>query len=354
MKFTTTFLLLFCTTSFAQISITSDDLLGLIGDIGIVLTDTNDAVAVNVGAAGENQFWDFSTLSIKGITVNNTFKQPSQTSYADSFPQANLLQRFSYGISGDLQGYFFYNIESEFMDYLGNVSENMGETYLEREYERTTLPLNYGDSWITGEIDTVSYPLPMYDSTCTTIDAWGTITVPAGTFECLRFRYDRYFTYIQRLPGFPPVTIIIDTSTVSYEWYTKDHFLAASVEIPGSESDQNFTNARNVSVLQDVVISSVSENVNTNQPHKFMLQQNYPNPFNPTTMISYQIPMPGDVELSIYNNLGQKVATLVSQTQAAGTYTVNFDATGLAGGIYYCRLKAGNTLVQTRRMLLIK
>ncbi|HGY55059.1 MAG TPA: T9SS type A sorting domain-containing protein [Caldithrix abyssi] len=91
----------------------------------------------------------------------------------------------------------------------------------------------------------------------------------------------------------------------------------------------------------------------TSVSQDFILQQNYPNPFNPSTVISYQLPGLSDVELTVYNALGQKVATLVREKQPAGQYSVNFDAGGLASGVYYCRLQAGN-FRQVKKMLLIR
>lgn len=88
-------------------------------------------------------------------------------------------------------------------------------------------------------------------------------------------------------------------------------------------------------------------------PYIFKLNNNYPNPFNPTTNITYQIPADAIVTLTVYNVLGQRVATLVSERQAPGQYTVQFDASRLASGQYIYRLQAGDRTM-TRSMTLIK
>ena len=88
-------------------------------------------------------------------------------------------------------------------------------------------------------------------------------------------------------------------------------------------------------------------------PETFRLFKNYPNPFNPSTVISYQIPVITEVELSVYNRLGQKVVTLVSGHQNSGYHHVQWDATEYASGIYYYRIEAGSFLA-TQKMLLLK
>ncbi|MBD3224988.1 MAG: T9SS type A sorting domain-containing protein, partial [Caldithrix sp.] len=86
----------------------------------------------------------------------------------------------------------------------------------------------------------------------------------------------------------------------------------------------------------------------------FHLYQNYPNPFNPSTTIRYALPKASDVQLIVYNMLGQKVATLVSQKQSPGTYTAQWDASDFASGIYIYRLKTDQGFTQAKRLLLIK
>jgi hypothetical protein len=84
-----------------------------------------------------------------------------------------------------------------------------------------------------------------------------------------------------------------------------------------------------------------------------LLTQNYPNPFNPVTTINYQLIKACEVELNVYNLLGHKVETLISERQEAGFHQSRFDATGLASGIYFYQIKAGDYM-DMRRMLLIK
>ncbi|MFA5668247.1 MAG: lamin tail domain-containing protein [Balneolaceae bacterium] len=88
-------------------------------------------------------------------------------------------------------------------------------------------------------------------------------------------------------------------------------------------------------------------------PSKFELSQNYPNPFNPTTNISFNIQKAGNVELSVYNMLGQKISTLINAPLSAGIHSVTFDAQNLSSGVYLYRIVAGNH-TKTMRMVLLK
>ena len=89
------------------------------------------------------------------------------------------------------------------------------------------------------------------------------------------------------------------------------------------------------------------------QPVSFQLYQNFPNPFNPKTTIKYEISMTSEVELNIYNILGEKVATLESGKQTAGNFQVEWDAADFASGIYFYTLVINNYM-QSRKMILLK
>lgn len=89
----------------------------------------------------------------------------------------------------------------------------------------------------------------------------------------------------------------------------------------------------------------------------YSLSQNYPNPFNPNTVISYQLPVCGDVTLKVYDVLGHEVATLVNEFKPAGKYEVDFqsavDNSQLASGVYFYQLKTG-AFIAIKKMILLR
>ncbi|MBN1406340.1 MAG: VCBS repeat-containing protein [Calditrichaceae bacterium] len=143
------------------------------------------------------------------------------------------------------------------------------------------------------------------------------------------------------------VTSFSDSSlTVSDTYY---YWLTALDQI-GNES--GFSNVDSVNITI-VGIKDTQESI----LNDFVLYQNYPNPFNPSTTIRYSVETQNlasqQVELSIYNLVGQKVATLVNKKQPAGSYEVLWNTGDLSSGVYLYRLQAGNQ-AQTKRMILLK
>lgn len=104
----------------------------------------------------------------------------------------------------------------------------------------------------------------------------------------------------------------------------------------------------------DVSVEAVNSNeFESQQPESISLRQNYPNPFNPTTIISYQLPRAGSVQLELFDMTGQRIAVLKEGMQSAGSHTVEFDASSLSSGVYIYRLQSAGTVL-TRKMTLIK
>ncbi len=94
-------------------------------------------------------------------------------------------------------------------------------------------------------------------------------------------------------------------------------------------------------------------------PNKYEIFQNYPNPFNPNTKIRYFIPEDGNVKITIYNILGQKVTEVINKTLKAGKYETEFNGSNFASGVYIYRIEVdspnkANIYSQTKKMLLLK
>ncbi len=122
----------------------------------------------------------------------------------------------------------------------------------------------------------------------------------------------------------------------------------------------NETPVKGQTIVFDAVkwsyVDSAATAVNENAvitPGKFLLQQNYPNPFNPATEIKYQIPSGSFVTLKIYDMLGNIIKTLVDGYKPEGNYSVNFNGSSLASGVYYYRLQAGK-FFSVKKMILLK
>lgn len=99
--------------------------------------------------------------------------------------------------------------------------------------------------------------------------------------------------------------------------------------------------------------SGVEDKKESFLPGSFALGQNYPNPFNPSTTINYQIPQDGIVTLKIFDVLGREISTLVNEFQNKGNYSVSFNGSGLASGIYVYQLRTSGSS-SVKKMMLAK
>ena len=148
--------------------------------------------------------------------------------------------------------------------------------------------------------------------------------------------------------------IILETFDGGDNWVAQVQGLSAPLNAIHFKDSAGWAVGSNGLILRtDNWVTWINQSTGEKYSSKYSLSQNYPNPFNPKTVISYQLPKSSDVELSIYNLLGQKVATLVNKKQAVGSYMVEWDASGFATGVYYYRIEASD-FQQVKKMVLIK
>jgi|GEM_PF-1212357 len=155
------------------------------------------------------------------------------------------------------------------------------------------------------------------------------------------------------------ITQYIDTSVIKDSTYSYSVFAF-------NQWGQNGSDTVTITVSVPVGFEIITEEF----PQEFALHQNYPNPFNPNTVISYQLPVTGNVTLKVFDILGNEVATLVNEEQAPGVYEVEFNTMSsfrlvpagrspdglvrnLVSGIYFYQLRAGE-FIQTKKMVLLK
>ena len=147
----------------------------------------------------------------------------------------------------------------------------------------------------------------------------------------------------------------------AFDWYTSQQ--AAGYQSMGVYH-MNRTTAKPVAAILSVkylpyyltlMTTGVEEHTSATDPSVFRLDQNYPNPFNPATRITFRLAEAGLVALSIYDVLGQKVATLVNGPMGAGVHTIEWNpgTAGVASGVYICRLTSGGNR-DSKRMILLR
>ena len=127
----------------------------------------------------------------------------------------------------------------------------------------------------------------------------------------------------------------------------RDEVLLALAAIPPIEEE-----------VEEPVETAVEMFDQASAPQAFALAQNAPNPFNSNTVIRFALPQPSQVELAIYNLLGQPVAVLVQGPSAAGTFSVRWNGRDQAGravtsGVYLYQLRAGE-YTEVRKLLLLR
>jgi hypothetical protein len=185
------------------------------------------------------------------------------------------------------------------------------------------------------------------------------------------------FVYPTEIRG--EITDIIGTPTQLFVAANSNFYAATSIATQWTVLNDGMVepSAKNIAVADSMLLLATSDHyiysrplsqivtsVDGNAqgtPGSFSLEQNYPNPFNPATTIGYSVGVVSGqpsvvsnlVRLAVYDLLGREVAVLVDEKKQPGDYKVTFDGSGLASGVYFYRMQAGD-FVQTRKLLLIR
>lgn len=220
---------------------------------------------------------------------------------------------------------------------------------------------NGGSAWIAytvsqDAVQAMSFPTPSVGYASTSFSLYKTSNgglTWSPVFSSLFGIYDLAFTDANR--GWSMTDNLISTTTDGgVSWTTEFTYygLTRLGLLPGQDL---WAGGQNTTLLRYAgsPVVSVSEDPAPAVPNVFSLKQNSPNPFNPTTVIAYDIPVTGKVELTIYDIVGREVARLVNELQPPGTYQVTWNAGGFASGVYFYRLRAGS-FSETKRLLLLK
>jgi hypothetical protein len=178
-----------------------------------------------------------------------------------------------------------------------------------------------GNVYVTGQSEAADFSANGYD--------YATIKYNNAGIEQWVIRYDGG-------ESDRAISIFVDTEEKVY--------ITGESRVNGSQTFGTIKYAQSPSDVQEI---------NSETPASYLLQQNYPNPFNPSTKINYSIPAISFITLKVYDVLGNEVATLLNEEKPAGSYEVDFSASGLTSGIYFYKLTAGS-FVETKKMLMIK
>jgi hypothetical protein len=302
-------------------------------------------VTVDLKTTGGPQTWDFTSQAMGSEFGYATIVEPSANTYIDSFPGANLV----YCSPADSDTvYQYYNLNSNciIMLGLGAVSPTTPFVWKYDPSDSIPFPQSYGNSYsfhygFQEDIGPSTY-IKYCHYGVSEFDAYGTVNIPYGSYNCLRARtYDTCAMtfYVSNTPMFS------DTITfINYQFVTENYGAVVCVKSDTNETDPNYTNAFILERLT-LFLSGIEDNKNSTD----IECSSYPKLFSDYTTIQYTLPEQNQVELTFYDMSGRKVNTLVDRAQEKGNHSYrwygnDFSGKLLGSGIYFYRLRAGNNI----------
>lgn len=340
-------------TSTAQVQITKVDLSNVfkIGEYYSTLVSPNK-YTVTAGTASANaQVFDFRSIVFQVFEIAQIVA-PGTTPYDSAFASSTYARKTS--LAGDK--YEFFRITDSNFTQQGIGAKNAFPEIIRFVPEELIykLPLTHGASWVFDKPATQTGDLYVKVDNFYSVDAWGTLRVPDGDFECLRIRKTMRVD-IQRT-GF---TVL--TRELSYLYLTKEGY---AIRLPVDTLDENNATLQPKDIFYSKPGKVVSvKNDFAAQSSSWLLNQNYPNPFSEFTSVEIRVPSQFNVydlsngALKIFNQLGQEISDLSeqlrTQIQAGGIRIFIHKSLFPQSGIYYYRLTTP-TYWQTKSMMLLR
>ena len=345
-----------------------------IGTDNVYLADTTGSVIVTIGPSGANQNWNFNT-NLTGVKFKQEYRVPSSDSlyYIDAFSNAEWVVKSKQFLSmseipclldSAVKDLFALNSfeykEGDNIYSIGMGTANpiyAGSLVYDSPQLMYKFPLQLGQSW-TREAHytktvTVTVGIPVdvnlivTDLSYVEADAYGKMTIPAGTFDCVRLKTHRTFTLTAKIAVTGTEVASISESFILYDWFTADIGSILQIVSHSGETNENFTDASLVVILDSsnkmTGICDPDCETNLSVPKSFELLQNYPNPFNPETVIKYALSVPAEVNISIYSANGREVSSINRGVETRGLHQIVWNAAGESGkqvpaGVYFYRL----------------
>lgn len=322
-------------------------------EIGYRYTQTcsDDLVPVNPGSAGANQTWD-----LRGISATSTGEAEvidrSETPNPSWIPDANVILR----TTEELDQYIFtYNqLTNEYGKTLGMVWSTPDSNFVvewESDPPQFIFPIEYESNWMTRvywEQSIGGVTMTVTDTTWITVDGWGTVILDqVGSVNALRLKERQH-------------TVTTVTGWDTHQWCWRYSWMAPGYpDLASMQSEEGAGPDFTTGYFCRAGGFSTAEEPVEILPVAFELGSPYPNPFNPETTIPYSVNQLMDIELAIYNALGQKVRTLAHGRTPPGSYSVVWNGTDNAGnrvgtGVYYCRLLSPQGSASAQRLMLVR
>lgn len=286
----------------------------------------------DVGPAGPNQVWNFSDLKAEG-DLTSYMLDAKQTPKGNLIPEAN-------AVIQEGSNLFYFAVSKNIIEEYGLASGNAVYRY-DKPLVKMKFPFRYGDKY-EGQFhgtDVNNQSVQLNGTFKIEVDAYGTLMLPNATIKnVIRLKSTR-----------TDGTGNLTNSTVTYRWYSTDvryPLLTIITYVSGSQTNSAITayyadasNAKSSPEKEELAANDIKLSV-------------YPNPYSEKFNIEYNLFKQSNVNISIVDNNGKTICTLVDQIQDAGQYSKIFNATdyGVKQGIYFVRVMVGSE-VNTLKMV---